>query len=666
MVSSHFFSHPEHSNPNLPPGESGENKPWFAPYQNSKNIGFCILDGELRYEFINDVLAGINGIPVAAHIGQPLRQIVPNLADQIEPSVRHVLTSGQPVPHVEIIGLRPGRTSVGRWIDHFYPIKDETGAVRKVGIMVFENLQSADSDKDIAQDAPTMGLGLERLEALFDLNALIASNWEMEQLFLRISTRLRPLLHHEYFSYALCDSEASALVYQAIEFPVGNSVTSGSQSTVEYSPCERAFHEGKTRVFSMSDVVEFAEPPKNRLLEEGLRSICCVPLLRPAGPLGVLSLGSTRENAFSTDDLKFLEAVAAELALAIDARRAVQTADFLKKKLEQERKYLEQEIQAEGLFAEIIGSSASMKRVLGQVQTVADSHATILILGETGTGKELIARAIHRTSKVKNGPFIKLNCAAIPTGLLESELFGHERGAFTGAISQKLGRMELADGGTLFLDEIGEIPLELQPKLLRVLQDQEFERLGSNRTIRVNVRLVAATNRNLEEEVARHQFRSDLFYRLNVFPIRIPPLRERREDIPALVRNFVQKFAVRMGRKIESVPSETMEALSQSPWPGNVRELENLIERSVILTQGSVLRVPLSEFRESTNKGETQASHTLDEAEREHIIRVLRETHGVISGPEGAAARLGLKRTTLHSKMQRLGINRSDYNKFLG
>lgn len=645
----------------MPPGESGENKPWFAPYQNSKHIGFCILDGELRYEFINEVLAGINGIPVAAHIGQPLRRIIPNLADQIEPSVRHVLATGQPVPHVEIVGLRPGRTSVRRWVDHFYPIKDETGAVRKVGIMVFENLQSADSDEDIAQDAPSMGLGLERLEALFDLNALIASNWEMEQLFLRISTQLRPLLHHEYFSYALCDSEASALVHQAIESPLRKSVFSGAQSTVEYSPCERAFHERRTRIFSMSDVVEFAEPPKNRLFEQGLKSMCCVPLLRPSGPLGVLSLGSTRENAFSTNDLKFLEAVAAELALAIDARRAIQDANFLKKKLEQERKYLEQEIQAEGLFAEIIGSSASMKRVLGQVQTVADSHATVLILGETGTGKELIARAIHRTSKVKNGPFIKLNCAAIPTGLLESELFGHERGAFTGAISQKIGRMELADGGTFFLDEVGEIPLELQPKLLRVLQDQEFERLGSNRTIRVNVRLVAATNRNLEDEVARHRFRSDLFYRLNVFPIRLPPLRERQEDIPDLVRYFVHKFATRMGRNIQSVPKETMEALSQWTWPGNVRELENLMERSVILSQGTALRVPLSELREPVNKVGSSESHTLDAAEREHIIRVLRETRGLLSGPDGAAHRLGLKRTTLQSKMQRLQIKRSDY-----
>ena len=661
MFSSHFSCQPGDSNSYLPRRESSEDKPWFAPYQNSKSIGFCILDDELRYVFINQVLAEINGIPPAAHVGQPLRQIIPNLANQIEPSARLVLTSGQAVPHVEIVGLRPGRISIGRWIDHFYPIKDETGVVRQVGIMVFENLQSADSDEDISKQAPTVNLEPERLETLFDLNTLIASHWEMDPLFLRISARLRPLLHHQFCSYALYDPEAGLLVQQAIDSQISTDLTPQSQSTTENSPSERVFQERKSRIFPMSELAGVSGSTELRSAEKDLKSMCCIPLLRPSGPLGILTLGSTRENAFSADDLKFLEAVAAELALAIDARRAVQDANSLKKKLAEERKYLEQEIQAEGLFAEIIGSSSSMKRVLGQVETVASSQATVLILGETGTGKELIARAIHRTSKVKNGPFIKLNCAAIPTGLLESELFGHERGAFTGAISQKLGRMELADGGTLFLDEIGEIPLELQPKLLRVLQDQEFERLGSNRTIRVNVRLLAATNRNLEAEVSRHQFRSDLFYRLNVFPVRIPPLRERQEDIPALVRYFVQKFADRMGRKIESVPTKTMEALSQSPWPGNVRELENLIERSVILTQGSVLRVPLSELRESTNKDETQASHTLDEAEREHIIRVLRQTRGVISGPGGAAARLGLKRTTLHSKMQRLGIKRSDY-----
>ncbi len=308
-----------------------------------------------------------------------------------------------------------------------------------------------------------------------------------------------------------------------------------------------------------------------------------------------------------------------------------------------------------------MGDSPALRQVLDQVVTVSPTEATVLILGETGTGKELVARALHRLSRRKDGPFIKVNCAAIPTGLLESELFGHEKGAFTGAISQKVGRVELAHGGTLFLDEVGEIPLELQPKLLRMLQDQEFERLGSNRTVKVNLRLVAATNRDLAKGMAAHEFRSDLFYRLSVFPIRIPPLRDRREDIPLLVRYFVLKFARRMNRNIETVPRETIKALADWPWPGNVRELENLMERSVILSEGNALRVPLSELKKENPSPLSEPDHSLDNAEREHILRVLRETGGALSGPDGAAHRLGLKRTTLQSKMQRLKITRRDY-----
>jgi formate hydrogenlyase transcriptional activator len=293
------------------------------------------------------------------------------------------------------------------------------------------------------------------------------------------------------------------------------------------------------------------------------------------------------------------------------------------------------------------------------VEVVAASDATVLLLGETGTGKGLIARAIHRTSKRKDRGFITLNCAAIPTGLLESELFGHEKGAFTGAVSQKIGRLELADKGTLFLDEIGEIPLELQPKLLRLLQDHEFERLGGTRTIKVDLRLIAATNRDLAKSVAEKEFRSDLFYRLNVFPIRMPSLRERREDIPVLIRYFVQKFAAAMDRNIETIPRETMDTLVNWHWPGNVRELENFVERSVILTDGTALRAPLAEFRVETSNSPQQS---LQGTEREHIVRVLRETKGLISGPRGAARQLGLKRSTLQSKMQRLGITRADYS----
>jgi formate hydrogenlyase transcriptional activator len=328
----------------------------------------------------------------------------------------------------------------------------------------------------------------------------------------------------------------------------------------------------------------------------------------------------------------------------------------LKDKLAQEKIYLEDEIRTEHNFEEIIGDSPALKQALKQVEIVAPTDSTVLILGETGTGKELIARAIHNRSNRHERTFVKMNCAAIPMGLLESELFGHERGAFTGAIATKVGRFELADGGTLFLDEVGDIPLELQSKLLRVLQEQEFERLGSTRTIRVNVRLVAATNRNLAQMVAEKEFRSDLYYRLNVFPLSIPPLRERGEDIPTLVRYFVQKFARRMNKPIDTIPSVAIKTFSQYNWPGNVRELENLIERAVILSQNSTLHVPLAELQAAV--GSAPPAPTLEETEREHILKILKATKWVLSGPSGAAAQLGMKRTTLQSKMQKLGITR--------
>ncbi|MFZ0295055.1 MAG: sigma 54-interacting transcriptional regulator [Candidatus Sulfotelmatobacter sp.] len=327
-------------------------------------------------------------------------------------------------------------------------------------------------------------------------------------------------------------------------------------------------------------------------------------------------------------------------------------------KLSEEKLYLEQAIDTELGFGEIIGRSTALKDVMEKVAKVAPSDATVLLLGETGTGKELVARAIHRLSKRKDNTFIKLNCAAIPSGLLESELFGHEKGAFTGAVAKKLGRLELADKGTLFLDEIGEVSLDLQPKLLRVLQDQEFERLGGTQTLKVNFRLIAATNRDLLESVNRREFRTDLYYRLNVFPLRTPPLRERREDIPLLIEHFVRKYASRMNKSILSIPAKTMAILMQWGWPGNIRELENFVERSVILTPGSVLQVPLGELHAESGQEE---SETLHDAERERILRALRECNGQLGGPNGAAARLGLKRTTLQSKLNAFGINPGGY-----
>jgi len=500
-----------------------------------------------------------------------------------------------------------------------------------------------------------------RLQIVLDVTNLLAANPDVLQVFPRISARLRRLLRQEFASFALHDAVTGLLVHQAIDFPLSKGVLSAVQISDNNSPAAHALLQRSPMIFAKQDLQSFEGAIGTNLIAEGLQSLCCIPLLRPKGPLGVFVLGSTRQNAFQSTDLDVVNQVATQLAVTVENHRAALEIKALKRRLGEEREYLTGDIRSQSAFSEIVGDSPALAHILDQTATVAPSDATVLILGETGTGKELVARAIHRMSRRKEGAFIKVNCAAIPTGLLESELFGHEKGAFTGAINRKVGRMELADGGTLFLDEIGEVPLELQPKLLRVLQDQEFERLGSNRTRKVNVRLVAATNRDLAESMVQHEFRSDLFYRLSVFPIVMPPLRDRREDIPLLVRHFVHRFAGRRDHTIETIPKETMQALMAWHWPGNVRELENLMERSLILSEGSVLRVPLSELQP---KGEhrLQTDLSLNSAERQHIIRMLRETHGVLSGAEGAAQRLGLKRTTLQSMMHRLKITRSDYS----
>jgi formate hydrogenlyase transcriptional activator len=391
---------------------------------------------------------------------------------------------------------------------------------------------------------------------------------------------------------------------------------------------------------------------------EGLQAHCLLPLISRNRILGVLGLGRQRENAFSRDDIDFLAQVANQVAIAVENALAYGQIAELKDKLAQEKLYLEDEIRSEMNFEEIVGKSAALRRVLQQVETVAPTDATVLISGETGTGKELIARAIHQLSPRRPNAFVKLNCAAIPTGLLESELFGHERGAFTGAIAQRIGRFELANRGTVFLDEIGEIPLELQPKLLRVLQDREFERLGSTRTLRTDARLIAATNRDLAALVDAQQFRADLFYRVNVFPVHVPPLRERPEDIPLLVRHFAQQFARRLHKTIETIPSDTMQGLIRYPWPGNIRELQNIIERAVIVSPGPVLQVPLTDLNPRAAPAHPMPQDTLEDAERKHILAVLKETKWVLGGANGAAVRLGMKRSTLQFRMRKLGITR--------
>jgi formate hydrogenlyase transcriptional activator len=392
---------------------------------------------------------------------------------------------------------------------------------------------------------------------------------------------------------------------------------------------------------------------------EGLESACALPLICHDRVLGVLELGRRQGPVFTQVDIDFLMQAANQIAIAIENALAYGEITELKNKLSREKLYLEEEVRSEKGFEEIIGRSAAILAVLRDIETVAPTGSTVLIYGDTGTGKELVARAIHERSPRHANAFVKLNCAAIPTGLLESELFGHEKGAFTGAIMQRTGRFEVANHGTAFLDEVAEISLELQPKLLRVLQEREFERLGSTHTLKTDARLIAATNRDLADCVKKQTFRADLYYRLNVFPIHVPPLRDRPEDIPLLVRHFVQHFARRMNRVIDTIPSETMEALIRHSWPGNIRELQNLVEHSVILSSGPTLRVPLTGLPSSAPASQVGTKpQTMEEAEREHILATLKDTKWVISGARGAAARLGMNRSTLQFRMKRLGIVR--------
>jgi formate hydrogenlyase transcriptional activator len=497
----------------------------------------------------------------------------------------------------------------------------------------------------------------QRYQALLEVAQAISSHRDLDELFRDLAHRLPRVVQVNFVDLSLHDPIKKVMRLHTIQANVPADLIGGHEVSIEDCPAGLVWRQQQPLL-----VPKLAEERRwpmviGHMREDGTESLCFVPLTTARGQLGAMGFMSLESEAYSDGDIEFLQQVAQQVAVAVENALAFQQIAELKDKLAKEKLYLEEELQTEHGFDEIIGDSTALRNVLKQVEVVAPTDSTVLIQGETGTGKELVARAIHRLSGRHERIFVKLNCAAIPTGLLESELFGHERGAFTGAISQKAGRFELADKGTIFLDEVGEIPLELQSKLLRVLQEQEFERLGSTKTIRVNIRLIAATNRDLKRMVETNQFRSDLYYRLNVFPITAPPLRERREDIPTLVRYFTQHYAVRMKKNIQTVPTKTLDVLSRYAWPGNIRELENLVERSVILTQGTDLQVPMNELQAHDRPAPT-AHSTLEEAEREQIRRALHEARWVIGGPSGAAARLGVKRTTLQSKMQKLGISR--------
>ena len=496
---------------------------------------------------------------------------------------------------------------------------------------------------------------------LLEVNNAVITHLDLDDLFTAVSECLRKVIQHDGSSLLLCDEETGQWRIHVLDFQRNESfVEEGTIEESTESPSCLAINTGKAALFREQDLKEMAgsSPCAQDLLDRGVKSFCSLPLLAHKRTLGALNVGRRRDDGFTSEDVELLSQVAQQVAIAVENALAYKQIAQLKDKLTEEKLYLEEEIQTDYNFEEIVGESRALKQVLKQVQTVASTDSTVLILGETGCGKELVARALHNLSTRRERTFVKLNCAAIPTGLLESELFGHEKGAFTGAIATKVGRFELADRGTLFLDEVGEIPLELQVKLLRVLQEQEFERLGGTRTIRTSVRVVAATNRDLVQMVEEQKFRSDLYYRLKVFPVTVPPLRERPDDIPLLVRHFAQKFAQRMKKRVETIPSEAMKALQNYSWPGNVRELENFVERAVILTHGSDLYVSLTELKPAPSHVENSAAITLEQAEREHILRTLRESSWIIGGTAGAAAKLGMKRTTLQSKMQKLGIAR--------
>jgi formate hydrogenlyase transcriptional activator len=495
----------------------------------------------------------------------------------------------------------------------------------------------------------------DRLKLLLDITNTLVSNLGCRDLLRTVSASIRQVMHCDIVGVWLPDAQQMHLRQLAMDFPESRGyVKEDWQLPVEGTELGRVFKTGEPHVVRTRAgfVSDWSTPMAHA---EALESGCALPLISRGRTLGVLTLGSRVENSVSTEDVDFLLQAAGQVAIAIENALAYREIAELKDKLAQEKLYLEDEIRGEMDFEGIVGQSSALRHVLNLVETVAPSDSTVLLLGETGTGKELIARAIHERSRRKERTFVKLNCAAIPTGLLESELFGHERGAFTGAIAQKTGRLELADQGSLFLDEVGDIPIEIQPKLLRALQEREFERLGSNRTKKVDVRLVAATHRDLEKMMENREFRSDLYYRLNVFPIRIPPLRERPEDIPLLARYFIQKHGRRMNKKIESIPAAAMRKLSSWHWPGNIRELENFIERSVILTHGTALQAPIGEL--SNNGRTTPVAGTREANERDEAVRVLKITNGRVAGPNGAAARMGVKRTTLISRMKKLGID---------
>jgi formate hydrogenlyase transcriptional activator len=540
---------------------------------------------------------------------------------------------------------------------------DDLELMTRVGALVAVALENACNLDTIREQRAALQRERDQLDVLLEVTNAVVTHLDTRALFLALAPALKRVCNAEFAALSLFDPETRLLRKHACQGPPELAGIGGGciETTVDTSLAGQVFLSGEPRIFGRDELLR--HPETRRLVEFGALSACSVPLSTPQGTIGTLDLAAFDRDAFSPSQFGLLSRIAGQIAIAVRNATSFERIESLNAQLAREKLYLQDEIRSDQLFEDIVGGSAALRRVLKEIETVAPTGSTVLISGETGSGKELVARAIHQLSDRRDGAFVKLNCAAIPTGLLESELFGHERGAFTGAVAQRIGRFELADHGTVFLDEIGEIPLELQPKLLRVLQEREFERLGGTRTLRSDARLIAATNRDLGALVEQGGFRADLFYRLNVFPVVVPPLRDRREDIPMLVRHFAQQFARRMKRTIETIPVDAMQALTRYDWPGNIRELQNLIERAVILSPGPTLFVPMEALtpRHAAPAGaapDIDDSETLLATDRRHILAALQASGWVLSGPSGAAARLGMKRSTLQFRMRKLGIER--------
>jgi formate hydrogenlyase transcriptional activator len=604
-----------------------------------------VMDGEGRVEYANQMLLEYTGQSLEDLKANnfPATILHPDDLERLRDERQKALARGLPF---ELELRAPRNDGQYHWfLVRYKPLRDERGKL----LRWYASATDID-DRKRAED---------RLQLLLDVTNQVVSNLQLRDLLRAISGNIRRVMQCDCASLALPNPDNNELQLNVLDFPEGKGFFyEEGVYPIEGSPYGTAFRTMKPLALESPFAAWENNPIIQSRISEGFQFLCFVPLIRRNRAIGTLNLGRLRGAAFTEEDLYFLGQVANQIAIAVENALKYGQITEAKERLAEQKFYLEDEIRLEHNFEEIIGNSPRLKAVLESIEIVAPADSTVLIQGETGTGKEMIARAIHNLSPRKSHAFVKVNCAAIPLGLLESELFGHEKGAFTGAIARKIGRFELAHNGTLFLDEVGDIPLELQPKLLRVLQEQEFERLGSTRTQRVDVRLLAATNVSLSQMVAEKKFRSDLYYRLKVFPIDVPPLRERRGDIPLLVRYFANKYARRMGKHIESIPNETMDALSHYSWPGNIRELQNLMERAALLSSGPSLRVPLGEILADSGLGPASGDNALKQAEREQIVRALRESNWVVGGARGAAARLGLKRTSLAYKMQKLRISR--------